>query len=112
MGGGTQKKGILLHKNALNSALVRIKIRAGASTNEQLLPDQFRHVPPPIPRYARINTLLTSVEAACKHIVNDGYIIIGAPATTSVSTDAPAGAPLADDKKKYVIPPPYVCHDY
>src|SRR5690242_13523112 len=66
-GGGQVKKVILMHKNALQTALVRIKVKARAKENKDLLPEHLRN--PGIdfcgpsesgvvlPRYVRVNTL-------------------------------------------------------
>ncbi|RHY92061.1 hypothetical protein DYB37_005387 [Aphanomyces astaci] len=55
-GGGFVKKTVLLHANALKSAVVRMKIKAKVKTDEDLLPEENR-MTPKLPRYARINTL-------------------------------------------------------
>jgi hypothetical protein len=99
MGGGVVKKLIMMNKNAITTSLVRIKIRAAVSSNEDLLPPEFRQAIIPIPRYARVNTLLTSVDDVITRITNDGYIMIDAPTSPPDAT-----LPLsAEDKKKYTL---------
>lgn len=68
-GGGHLKKELMLYANAFKEALVRLKIKAKVSTNEDLLPPENRRQELSAPRYVRVNTLLISaneVEAFTK----------------------------------------------
>lgn len=42
-GGGTIKKLIMNHKNSLTTTLARLKIKAKAKDNKELLPEQYRN---------------------------------------------------------------------
>ena len=58
-GGGAMKKKLLEHSRVMSTALVRLKIRRKAKSNEELLPLDLRK-PVALPRYARINTVKSS----------------------------------------------------
>lgn len=61
-GGGHLKKELMLYANAFKEALVRLKIKAKVSTNEDLLPPENRRQELAAPRYVRVNTLLISAK--------------------------------------------------
>jgi putative methyltransferase len=67
-GGGFIKKELMKFANAFKEALVRKKIKAKVSTNEDLLPFENRQQQIQLPRYVRINTLL------CKEEERDHFI--------------------------------------
>lgn len=59
-GGGHVKKELMKFQNAFREALVRMKIKAKVSSNEELLPEENRKQAGALPRYVRVNTLLAS----------------------------------------------------
>ena len=76
-GGGRMKKIIRGSKAALSASLSRLKIAAGAGSNQDLLPPHIRNMPM-VPRYARINTLKRGVdmESAIGHYQGMGYSLV------------------------------------
>lgn len=92
-GDGPLKQAILRHKTRLNSEFIRIKIRRGARSNEELAqigdaragkycPIRSTHIffipsPAQIPRYVRVNTTMWTTEAAIKHYESKGFILSG-----------------------------------
>ncbi|KAL6057706.1 putative 28S rRNA (cytosine-C(5))-methyltransferase [Balamuthia mandrillaris] len=67
-GGGNLKKMLLKYKSALVAALVRLKVRSKAKTNEDLLPEHIRQSQSlSLPRYARVNLLKTNVASVLQH---------------------------------------------
>eukprot|EP01118_Nematostelium_gracile_P011656 TRINITY_DN4169_c0_g3_i2.p1 TRINITY_DN4169_c0_g3~~TRINITY_DN4169_c0_g3_i2.p1 ORF type:complete len:413 (-),score=108.26 TRINITY_DN4169_c0_g3_i2:13-1251(-) len=65
-GGGQIKKLILSNKNAINSVLVRMKIKAKVKDTKDLLPEHLRN-PVYIPRYVRVNTNKAKTEEIFEH---------------------------------------------
>lgn len=86
-GGGAAKKLIMSYSNALNSALVRAKIRKGVAENSDLLPPELQrdvHTP----RYARINTLVTSANAVEQALQSRGFLIRDYPEATGEGAES------------------------
>ncbi|CEO96878.1 hypothetical protein PBRA_005482 [Plasmodiophora brassicae] len=70
-GGGALRRAVLENESVLRSRLARQKQAASASTNEDLLPDIHRTILK-LPRFVRVNTLKTTVEAAVERLHADG----------------------------------------
>lgn len=94
-GGGQLKKLVMKHQNALRARLARLKISAGARSNEELLPKELRP-PPRIPRYARVNTLRASLEDVKTALEADGFAFV-----------APGSQP--PDRERKTGPKPVFC---
>ncbi|KZP31855.1 S-adenosyl-L-methionine-dependent methyltransferase [Athelia psychrophila] len=75
-GDGPLKQAILRHKTRLNSEFIRIKIRRGAKSNEELAQVGDARAAQ-IPRYVRINTTMWTTEDAIKHYESKGFILSG-----------------------------------
>ena len=63
--GGAVKRLIVAHKESLDSVLTKVKAEASVSDNHELIPASVRSSATAmklLPRYARVNTLLTSME--------------------------------------------------
>ncbi|KAH7106309.1 S-adenosyl-L-methionine-dependent methyltransferase [Auriculariales sp. MPI-PUGE-AT-0066] len=71
-GDGPLKQAILRHKTRLNAELVKIKIKRGAQSKENLV-QQSDPRASKIPRYARVNTLKTTLSAAVIDLTSRGY---------------------------------------
>ncbi|XP_031565177.1 probable 28S rRNA (cytosine-C(5))-methyltransferase, partial [Actinia tenebrosa] len=76
--GGKFKQCISRNKSSLNSALARIKIREKVSSNADLLSTKTK-VAGSIPRYVRVNLLLTSIRDVVQHFKNEGYNMLEIP---------------------------------
>eukprot|EP01091_Cochliopodium_minus_P009443 TRINITY_DN2323_c1_g1_i2.p1 TRINITY_DN2323_c1_g1~~TRINITY_DN2323_c1_g1_i2.p1 ORF type:complete len:525 (-),score=151.30 TRINITY_DN2323_c1_g1_i2:408-1982(-) len=72
-GGGKLKKFISSQKPPLISALARLKIKHKARLNEELLPESIRN-PILLPRYVRINTIVSKKEDVIETLVKEGHI--------------------------------------
>ncbi|XP_067024171.1 28S rRNA (cytosine-C(5))-methyltransferase-like isoform X2 [Acropora muricata] len=70
--GGELKQYITKHKSALQSSLVRLKIKAKVHKNEDLLPKEILHKGL-IPRFARVNTIKTSKENVIQQLKENGF---------------------------------------
>jgi putative methyltransferase len=84
-GGGTMKKAILKHSHRLSSALVRLKISKGVRDNEELLPENLRLSTEQlaIPRYVRVNTLKTNLQAVVAELKETGIRVCPTPASNT-----------------------------
>ncbi|KIK10106.1 hypothetical protein K443DRAFT_126886 [Laccaria amethystina LaAM-08-1] len=77
-GDGPIKQAILRHKTRLHGELQKIKIKRGATSNQDLVQTDQRAVTTAnIPRYARVNTSLWSTDEAIKYFVSQGYSFKG-----------------------------------
>lgn len=70
-GDGPIKQAVLRHKTRLHGELQKIKIKRGATSNQDLVQTDQRAAK--IPRYARVNTSLWSTDEAIKYFVSQGY---------------------------------------
>ena len=71
-GDGPLKQAVLRHKTRLNAELTKLKVKRGARTKEDLA----QHSDPraaKIPRYARVNTLKTDLDAAILDLTSRGF---------------------------------------
>ncbi|EDO45380.1 predicted protein [Nematostella vectensis] len=73
--GGKFKQSIARNKSSLQSALAKVKIKAKVSRNKDLLPKSVQTAGT-IPRYARINTLLTTADKVIKHFQEESYHLV------------------------------------
>ncbi|KNC49177.1 NSUN5 protein [Thecamonas trahens ATCC 50062] len=97
-GGGKVKKLLMGSKSRLSTALARIKIKAKAKSDIDLLPEHIRCMPL-IPRYARVNTLIASVDLVLEH-----YTTLAVDPFVEVSLDVAMAAWMAksDEGKRMV----------
>ncbi|XP_064642413.1 28S rRNA (cytosine-C(5))-methyltransferase-like [Lineus longissimus] len=70
---GKWKACILNHKAALNAELARIKIKSGAVTNQDLIPEEVQKASVVLPRYVRVNTIRADVAWVKRQFVAEGY---------------------------------------
>ncbi|XP_013857167.1 28S rRNA (cytosine-C(5))-methyltransferase [Austrofundulus limnaeus] len=76
--GGSWKSAMMKHRPRLQAELARMKVRQKVSRNEDLLPasaqqsDQHQ-----LPRYVRVNTLMTTVEDVMDCMKRDGFTYLG-----------------------------------
>lgn len=70
-GDGPIKQAVLRHKTRLHGELQKIKIKRGATSSQDLVQTDQRAAN--IPRYARVNTSLWSIDEAIKYFVSQGY---------------------------------------
>ncbi|XP_068589116.1 28S rRNA (cytosine-C(5))-methyltransferase [Cebidichthys violaceus] len=76
--GGSWKTMMMKHRSRLQAALARMKVKQNVSKNGDLLPDSVqRVVGVQLPRYARVNTLKTTVEDAVDYLKRDGFSYLG-----------------------------------
>ncbi|KAJ3213654.1 putative 28S rRNA (cytosine-C(5))-methyltransferase [Dinochytrium kinnereticum] len=72
---GSFKPWILQHKTRLNAELVKIKIKRKVKDNVDLIPDHIRNAVV-LPRYARVNTLVTTVSNVLDALKKEGYTVL------------------------------------
>ena len=70
---GKYKSLIAKHKSRLNAELAKVKIRRKCKNNIDLIPAHIRAAIV-LPRYCRVNTLKTTIDAAIKHFQDQGFI--------------------------------------
>lgn len=76
--GGSWKTVMLKHRSRLQAALARLKVKQKVSKNEDLLPASVQKLfGIQLPRYARVNTLKTTVEDAVDYLKRDGFSYLG-----------------------------------
>ncbi|XP_061592561.1 probable 28S rRNA (cytosine-C(5))-methyltransferase [Cololabis saira] len=76
--GGSWKAMMMKHRPRLQSELARMKVKKNVSRNEDLLPAGAQHpAGNKLPRYARVNTLKTTVEDAVDYLKRDGFNYLG-----------------------------------
>jgi hypothetical protein len=63
-GGGALKRQILQHETVLRSALADIRKETPTATSSSSWKEQEQQMPPPFPRYVRVNTLRTTTSRA------------------------------------------------
>lgn len=96
-GGGRMKKMIFSHRNAFTTALVRLKLRKGARSDTDLIPAHLSEKSK-APRYARVNTLVTSLGSVKNVLASEGWKLVNAnkeksaAATTTGQDDSGAAA--------------------
>lgn len=73
--GGRYKKIIHSRKSQLTSALTLMKVRRKVKSNEELISDDSKSTIQ-LPKYLRINTLLTSKEDALQYFKKMGYSLV------------------------------------
>jgi putative methyltransferase len=69
---GPLKEAILKHKTRLSAELTRLKVRRRVKSNEELIDPQIRkanELVRSIPRYVRVNLVVTSVDEVISHFV-------------------------------------------
>ncbi|KAK3705446.1 hypothetical protein QZH41_019899 [Actinostola sp. cb2023] len=76
--GGKFKQIVTRNKSSLNAALARLKIKAKVTRSIDLLPKKLITAAL-IPRYARVNLLLTSMDDVLEYLGNEGYMIQTSP---------------------------------
>ncbi|XP_070538415.1 28S rRNA (cytosine-C(5))-methyltransferase-like [Ptychodera flava] len=72
--GGKLKSAIYSHKNALQAALSRLKVKAKVKDAEDLLPQQVKQQVL-LPRYVRVNLLKTSVDDVIQQFKAQGFTL-------------------------------------
>ncbi|XP_034392173.1 probable 28S rRNA (cytosine-C(5))-methyltransferase [Cyclopterus lumpus] len=76
--GGSWKTVMMKHRSRLQAALARLKVKQKVSKNEDLLPASVQKLfGIQLPRYARVNTLKTTVEDAVDYLKRDGFSYLG-----------------------------------
>lgn len=76
--GGSWKTMMMKQRSRLQAALARMKVKQNVSKNGDLLPVSVqRVVGVQLPRYARVNTLKTTVEDAVDYLKRDGFSYMG-----------------------------------
>ncbi|TNN60292.1 putative 28S rRNA (cytosine-C(5))-methyltransferase [Liparis tanakae] len=76
--GGSWKTVMMKHRPRLQAALARLKVKQKVSKNEDLLPASVQKLSGiQLPRYARVNTLKTTVEDAVDYLKRDGFSYLG-----------------------------------
>ncbi|KAF9532578.1 S-adenosyl-L-methionine-dependent methyltransferase [Crepidotus variabilis] len=73
-GDGPIKQAILRHKTRLHGEFQKLKIKKGATSNEQLANVGDERAAN-IPRYVRVNSCLTTVDEAVKHFASRGFSV-------------------------------------
>jgi 25S rRNA (cytosine2278-C5)-methyltransferase len=77
-GGGRLKKSITSYYPILNSSLIQLKHKANVTTFEELVSSESK-LSASIPRYVRVNTLLSSVADIQNEFSNEGYVLLEKP---------------------------------
>ncbi|CEI91699.1 hypothetical protein RMCBS344292_05982 [Rhizopus microsporus] len=72
------KQCVMRHQARLKAELIKIKIKRGVTTNEDLVSQKVKDAVL-IPRYARVNEHKTTVEKAIKAFEKEGYVLIKYP---------------------------------
>jgi 16S rRNA C967 or C1407 C5-methylase (RsmB/RsmF family) len=72
VGGGGVKKALMSQENKLRTTFVRMKIAAGVKEDEELLPREIRFTAQ-LPRYARVNTLRSTVSSVSSVLTSEGF---------------------------------------
>lgn len=92
--GGHIKRILMTFKPKLDQALVRLKIRQHAKTNEELLPEHMRKTFH-LPRYARMNPLRRSTSSILEILTNENWTFTRDPHVPDVLR-FPSGTELHD----------------
>ncbi|KAJ3333916.1 putative 28S rRNA (cytosine-C(5))-methyltransferase [Blyttiomyces sp. JEL0837] len=104
---GKYKEVIQKQKTRLHAELVKIKIRRKAKTNTDLLPDHVRNAIT-LPRYVRVNALLSSTDEVIKKLCSEGYTLVD-------EYDASKPKTICKDKhipNLLLLPPSTDLHDH
>ncbi|PHZ08187.1 S-adenosyl-L-methionine-dependent methyltransferase [Rhizopus microsporus ATCC 52813] len=72
------KQCVIRHQARLKAELIKIKIKRGVTSNEDLVSQKVKDAVL-IPRYARVNEHKTTVEKAIKAFEKEGYVLIKCP---------------------------------
>ncbi|XP_051281038.1 probable 28S rRNA (cytosine-C(5))-methyltransferase [Dicentrarchus labrax] len=76
--GGSWKAMMMKHRSRLQAVLARMKVKQKVSKNEDLLPVSVQQpAGDRLPRYARVNTLKTTVEDTVDYLKRDGFSYLG-----------------------------------
>ncbi|XP_047467297.1 probable 28S rRNA (cytosine-C(5))-methyltransferase [Mugil cephalus] len=76
--GGSWKALMMKHRSRLQAELARMKVKQKVSKNQDLLPSSMQQAAGDhLPRYARVNTLKTTVEDAVDYLKRDGFAYLG-----------------------------------
>lgn len=75
--GGSWKSAMMKHRARLQAELARMKVKQKVSRNEDLLPASAQQSEQQLPRYVRVNTLMTTVEDVVDCMKRDGFIYLG-----------------------------------
>ncbi|ORY50935.1 S-adenosyl-L-methionine-dependent methyltransferase [Rhizoclosmatium globosum] len=66
---------VIPHKTRLTAELAKLKIKRRAVKNEDLIPEHIRNAVV-LPRFARVNTLVTTMDQCLKDLAKNGYELI------------------------------------
>ncbi|CAO3636900.1 unnamed protein product [Mucor fragilis] len=72
------KQCVMRHHSRLKSELIKIKIKRGATSDEDLVSQKVKDAVL-IPRYARVNEHKLTVQKAIKSFQNEGYTLVDCP---------------------------------
>ncbi|KAM9344428.1 28S rRNA (cytosine-C(5))-methyltransferase [Pholidichthys leucotaenia] len=76
--GGTWKTMMMKHRPRLQAELARMKVKQGVSRNVDLLPASAQQPEgDQLPRYARVNTLKTTVDDVVDYLKRDSFAYLG-----------------------------------
>ncbi|XP_032377180.1 28S rRNA (cytosine-C(5))-methyltransferase [Etheostoma spectabile] len=76
--GGSWKTLMMKHRSRLQAVLARMKVKQKVSSNEGLLPATVKQlVGEKLPRYARVNTLKTTVDDTVDYLKREGFSYLG-----------------------------------
>ncbi|XP_030589648.1 28S rRNA (cytosine-C(5))-methyltransferase [Archocentrus centrarchus] len=80
--GGSWKSVMMKHRSRLQAELARMKVKQKVSRSEDLLPPSVKQpAGDQLPRYARVNTLKTTVEDVVDYLKRDGFSYLGKATT-------------------------------
>ncbi|KAJ3023976.1 putative 28S rRNA (cytosine-C(5))-methyltransferase [Thoreauomyces humboldtii] len=71
---GNYKEIIQKHKTRLQAELVRLKIKRKVKDNKELIPEHIRNAIV-LPRWVRVNTLVSTVDKVLNRLVEMGYVL-------------------------------------
>ncbi|XP_066551524.1 28S rRNA (cytosine-C(5))-methyltransferase isoform X2 [Amia ocellicauda] len=75
--GGVWKALMTKHGPRLQAALARLKVKKKVSRNQDLLPTTGKPTEAQLPRYARVNTLKTTLEDTIDYLKREGFSYLG-----------------------------------